>query len=111
MNNVIWFVLCICAKDGFISSEEENETFLLFNKAVEEKKIPFKKITQTSFQKLIDEFFSSNLQLEDYLIALKGQSYTKEILKMSEMAASADGLNILENIAFLKAKKILLETE
>ena len=105
--DIIFLALCICAKDGLISSEEEVQTLVLFNEASKDNKIPFKKLTKSSYEKIVDEFFSSRSQLEDYIEAVKDSEYLGKILEIAKNAASSDGFDIRENIAYQKTKVIL----
>ena len=105
--NVILFALCICAKDGLISEIEENELFDSFNEYVKEKKLPFEKLTKTKYEEIVVEFFNSTRQLEDYVQDIEELEYLEEVLKLAETAASSDGFDIQENIAFKKTLQII----
>lgn len=87
---------CICAKDGLISQAEEEMMFHLISEKLPEYKI-------AKFNVVIDEFFDSTDQIEDYLKAISGPETRKFILHLAEVSASVDGLDIRENIALQKA--------
>ena len=57
--------------------------------------------------KIIVEFFNSKKQLEDYVKDIQELEYLDEILNIAETAASSDGFDIQENIAFQKTLQIL----
>ncbi len=105
--SVVLFALCICAKDGLISEIEENELFILFNDSVKAKKLPYKKLTRTQYEEIVVDFFNSKKQLEDYVKGIQELEYLDEILNIAETAASSDGFDIQENIAFQKTLQIL----
>ena len=105
--SIILFSLCICAKDGIISEVEEIELFNLFNEYAKDKKIPYKKISKSKFEEIVVEFFNSKEQLEDYIHGIQDSESLTEILEIASLAASSDGLDIQENIAFKKTLIIL----
>ena len=87
---------CICALDGLISEAEEEMMFKLVL-----EKVPEYQLEQ--FNQVIDEFFDSTDQIEDYLCRIKNPEARKFTLYLSEASASADGLDLRENIALQKA--------
>ena len=104
---VLLFALCICAKDGLISSIEADTILSLFNESVKNKDLPFKKLSNASFKLIIDEFFFSDEQLESYCQDIKEAEYLEKILEIAKISASSDGFDILENIAYQKALALL----
>lgn len=87
---------CICAKDGVISQPEEDA---LFNSTVEK----FPSITDSEFDDVMNEFINSSFQLEDYLSLVEDKEIRMFALHVAKMSASADGLDIRENLAYKKA--------
>ena len=104
---ILLFGLCICAKDGLISSTEEKALLSLFNEFVKNKGVPFKKVSNSSFEEVVNEFFSTTYQLEDYVKDIKNSEYLEEILEIAKNAASSDGFDILENIAYKKTLALI----
>tara|TARA_B110000027_G_scaffold125403_1_gene142776 strand:- start:441 stop:776 length:336 start_codon:yes stop_codon:yes gene_type:complete len=87
---------CVCARDGLLSLAEEEMIF----KLVTEKWPTYQK---ADFNRVIDEFFDSTDQIEDYISKLLTEESRKFSLHLSKVSASADGLEIRENIALEKA--------
>ena len=96
VKNILKISACICAKDGLISRAEEETMFKCITKR-------FPEFDFESFEKTLDEFFESEEQIEDYLDQIKDPELQKFTLGLSEVSASADGLDIRENIALKKA--------
>jgi hypothetical protein len=91
---------CVCGKDGIISEAEEQEiykTISLENSAY----------TLKRFNQIIDDFFDESLQLEDYLEDITELEHKVLTINLSKTSASADGLDINENIALQKVAMIL----
>ena len=95
----IKIVACICARDGVISSAEENVIF----SSIAEK---FPDIDEDIFESVLNEFFESNEQIEDYLREVTDGELREFTLYLAELSASADGLDPRENIALKKARLI-----
>ena len=87
---------CICGRDGVISEAEECIMFQLAS-----NKCP--SLKSEDFEKVLDEYFDSDNQIEDYLEQVVDVELRKFALMLSEKSASADGLDIRENIALSKA--------
>ena len=87
---------CVCARDGLISQAEEEMMFKHISKKFPEVDLEY-------FEKTLDEFFESGEQIEDYLKQLQDFELREFTLELSEVSASADGLDIRENIALKKA--------
>ena len=104
---ILLFALCICAKDGLISSIEAETILTQFNESVKNKDLPFKKLSNASFKKIIEQFFASDKQLEDYCQDIKETKNLDKILEIAKISASSDGFDILENIAYRKALALL----
>ena len=96
LSAIIKVAACICGKDGLISSSEEEMMFSL----ISEK---FSDFTLNDFNKTLDEFFESDDSIEDFLEEIVTDELKHFTLQLSEKSASADGLNLLENIALQKA--------
>lgn len=94
--------ICISAQDGILSKIEEDKVFDLINQKI-------KKISKSKFSNLVDAFFESDDTLEHYLESFEDPKMLKLALDIAKEAASADGLDIKENIAYQKAK-IFLES-
>jgi len=96
ISDCIKVAACICARDGLISQAEEEMMFKLVL-----EKIPKYQLEQ--FNHVIDEFFDSTDQIEDYLRKITTLELRKFTLYLSEVSASIDGLDVRENIALQKA--------
>jgi hypothetical protein len=99
---IVKIAACVCGKDGVISQIEE-ETIL--DIVLSEHPI----YTLTNFNQALDSFFEETLQLEDYLSQICNLNLNEFIINLCEVSASADGLDIKENIALHKVKVILGE--
>ena len=97
---VIKVAACVCGKDGVISEAEENKIYELIQ-------IKDSSISKEKFNKVLDDFFESTEQIEDYLLDVNTDDDRKFIIELCELSASADGLDIKENIALHKVKLIL----
>jgi len=86
---------CVCGKDGIISAAEEGEMFRLLMER-------FPDCDQNMFETALAEFFDSNDQIEDYLALIDDVALRQFTLELAEISASADGLEIRENIALKK---------
>ncbi len=95
----LMIAVCICAKDGLISSDEEEKLFTEF-------KGHFPDFESSLYEELLDEFFNSSKQLEDYMEGVSSEGMKLFAIKLSEISASEDGLEIRENIALQKVKSI-----
>ena len=95
---IINLALCICAQDGVISELELDTLF----KRVKQ----LSKVTKNEFDLYIENFFSSELKLENYIDQLNTSESKTTILDICKDAASSDGLNINENIAYIKVKNM-----
>lgn len=87
---------CICAKDGVISQSEEDALY----KCVVEKHPLLK---EEEFDSVMSEFINSTNQLEHYLSLVEDVDVRKFALYVAKTSASADGLDIAENLAYKKA--------
>ena len=87
---------CICGKDGIISQPEEQSMFRLLSET-------FPEFCAEDFDKALNEFFDSDKQIEDYLASITDSALQVFTLNLAEESASADGLDIRENIALKKA--------
>jgi hypothetical protein len=93
---------CVCGKDGVISQSEEQAilTTITFG---------YPNYSLSRFNQVLEDFFDETLQLEDYLEQLSGTNFKQFTINLCEFSASADGLDIKENIALQKVKLILGE--
>ena len=106
MDKTIDFVnltLCICAKDGVITQIETEKTFELIRAFSSRESNDLKVLSRADFEKLMDNFFASNSQLEDYLKEFNNKELLKECLLIAKDSAASDGFHIRENIAYRKA--------
>ena len=87
---------CVCAKDGVISEIEEKTIFRVLTDRYPE-------FGSDYFELALNAFFSSDEQIEDYLALIDDIDLRQFTLELSEKSASADGLDLRENIALEKA--------
>lgn len=87
---------CVCGKDGVISEIEEQAIIQIVTQR-------FSEISQNDIEQALCEVFDSDLHIENYLELVEDQELRKFAICLAEESASADGLNIKENIALLKA--------
>lgn len=99
---IVKIAACVCGKDGIISQMEEEAIYNTIT-------LKNPNYTLEYFNQAIDNFFDENLQLEDYLEKVTGLGIQEFIIHLCEFSASADGLDIKENIALNKVKLILGE--
>ena len=97
---IVKIAACVCGKDGIISQMEEESIYNTITSKSSNYTLEF-------FNKAIDDFFDENLQLEDYLEKEKNLGIHEFVIYLCEVSASADGLDIKENIALNKVKLIL----
>jgi hypothetical protein len=87
---------CVCGKDGVISQTEEQAIF----KFISDR---FPECDLEMFENALTEFFDSNYQIEEYLMLIDNRDQRLFTLNLAEYSASADGLDVRENIALEKA--------
>jgi hypothetical protein len=95
----LMIALCICAKDGILSSDEEEKLFTEF-------KGRFSSFDHDSYEIILEDFFNSNKQLEDYMEGVNSDDMKIFTITLSETSASEDGLDIRENLALQIVKNI-----
>lgn len=83
--------LGICAYDGFLSESELDVLFSQFQKR--------NGLGREQFEIIVDEFFEENSTLEDLF---QMATPISDELVIAELAASADGLDLNENLALQK---------
>lgn len=88
----------ICGQDGIISSQEELSLISHFS--------DFFGLQKQDFDALFDEFFESESTFDDFLKAINEKELRNNILFIAKESASADGLDIKENIALNRAKLV-----
>lgn len=93
--SIIKVALYISSNDGVLSNEEEVELIRL-------AKHSFSNINRKVIDSWIDEFFEEDLQLESYCDELTDNKNRILALNIAVETASADGLDIKENLALLK---------
>ncbi|WP_297824106.1 hypothetical protein [uncultured Paraglaciecola sp.] len=93
---------CVCGKDGVISQSEEQAILTTIT-------LGYPNYSLKRFNQVLDDFFDETLELEDYLEQLSGTNLKQFTINLCEFSASADGLDIKENIALHKVKLILGE--
>lgn len=90
--NIIKIALYVACNDGVLSEEEESQLIkscLISFPSIEKKKIDF----------WIEEFFEEDLLLENYCDKIAGLEDRLIALKIATETASADGLELRENLA------------
>lgn len=87
---------CVCAKDGVLAAAEESRMFEIVSQQ-------FPDYSPAKFNSVLHEFFDSDSQLEDYLDQIESRDLRQFTLDLASASASADGLDIRENIALKKA--------
>ena len=97
ISEIVKAAICFCAEDGIVSETEENVLYDLISKK-------FPDYSQDNFKKAVDDFFSADLQLEDYLSVITDPSLQKLTIEIGTKSAGSDGLDFRENIAIEKAK-------
>jgi hypothetical protein len=97
IKNGLFVCLAICAADGFISKEEEKSLYDKFNENFG--------ISKIIFEDLVTQFFESQSEIEIYLDSISSKELKNKLLTIARDAASADGFDITENIAWAKCKK------
>jgi hypothetical protein len=90
---------CVCGKDGLISQAEEEKICELI---IAESP----NITTNDFETFMDDFFQSDKQIEDYISQIEDSSLQDFVLRLAEESASADGLDLMENIALQKIRVV-----
>lgn len=96
---IVKVAACVCGKDGVISQLEEEAILTSLSSE-------YPSYSTKRFNKTLDEFFDEDLQLEDYLEQITDLSLRDFTINLCEFSASADGLDIKENIALHKVKLI-----
>ena len=96
IENTIMLCLAICAHDGLVSKSEEQK---IFDLAFAENNIDL-----DSFNLLVDKFFESTDSLETILSTVSDKN---KALYWAEEAASADGLDVKENIALQRCHQLV----
>lgn len=87
-------IMGICAHDGLLSTQE-----LEYIKSA----YPSDQTDDAEFDELIDTFFQSTGTLEQLFEQVTN---IERALSVAELAAAADGLDIRENLALLKCRRL-----
>ncbi len=90
---------CICGKDGVISEAELKKMFEILN-------VRFPEFGAAMFEEALDDFFESGDEIEDLLSLINEDKLRRFTLRLSELSASADGLDARENVALEKAYQV-----
>ena len=90
--------LAICAHDGLISDAEIASLVSQYSDS--------EKITKSEIEQLVDAFFDDDKTLEELILLVDDLEYA---LQVSENAASADGLDIRENFALQRCKRLFFD--
>lgn len=96
LENELQLALAICGHDGLIS---EAEVAVLISHFCNEKQM-----TSSAFERGVDLFFSNETPIELLLSAVDNK---EDVLRVAEIAAAADGLDITENWALLKCRALM----
>ncbi|GMM68535.1 hypothetical protein MTsDn1_18300 [Alteromonas sp. MTD1] len=88
--------LYVCSVDGVLSDIEEKTLIRLYNESFDKKSTEW-------FEKHIENFFSEDIDVEEYCMAVEPKNREK-VLYIASQAAASDGLDLQESIAF---KRIL----
>ena len=90
--------LAICAHDGLISDAEIA--------SLQSHYCDSGRITESEMERLVDAFFEEEKTLEELIALVDDVDYA---LRISEEAASADGLDIRENFALERCYRLISE--
>ena len=95
--DILNIVLCISAKDGVLSDTQIELSRTEFSSFFNEQ------ISIEQMDGIVDDFFNSDKQIEDYLNKIKENELKIPVLRLSIIGASSDGLDVRENMALQKA--------
>lgn len=95
----LFVCLTVCAHDGLISEAEAEELAHLFFEHFS--------VSSVEFEVHLENFFESSEELEQLTQKLAGSIDRGLILEIAKRGASADGLDIRENIALLKVERLM----
>lgn len=87
-------IMGICAHDGLLSTQELEHIKSAY---------PSDQTDDAEFDELIDTFFQSTGTLEQLFEQVTN---IERALSVAELAAAADGLDIRENLALLKCRRL-----
>lgn len=93
--SLIKIALYISCNDGVLSETEEIQLIELASKN-------FPNLDKQLIEAWIDEFFEEDLQLEAYCECIQALDDRLSALQIAVVTASADGLDIKENLALCK---------
>ena len=97
VGDILAIVLSIASKDGIISEKELSTLKKEFSRFFSHK------LTHEQNNKALEDFFSSNEHIEDYLEKIDDEELRKPILRLTLITAASDGFDIRENIGYQKA--------
>ena len=87
--------LCLCATDGLVSNSEETALRELISESFSTKH-------DDEIDAWIDEFFDSDLQIEDYALSIPDHENRLLAIKIGLSASAIDGLDIRESLGLQK---------
>ncbi|OFA29683.1 hypothetical protein BAE46_13965 [Glaciecola punicea] len=99
LDTIVKIAACVCGKDGVISQVEEKMMYDIVTEF-------FPDYSPKHFDSVLDTFFDESSQIEAYLeqvIDIEAQTFC---VKLCHKSASADGLDVKENIALNKVKAV-----
>lgn len=94
------FNICvaICGQDGIVSSQEEDAIIQNFKSIYN--------LSDSTLSTLFENFFESKIHIDEYLGQITDAAKQQQILRISELSAAIDDLDIRENIALQRAKLV-----
>ncbi len=95
VREIVGLSLCLCAVDGLVSDTEESELKKEIIKT-------YPNIDIMQIDDWIDEFFDSDLQIEEYAMAIPDHDSRLSALRIGTYAAASDGLDLKESLSLLK---------
>lgn len=95
LDTVVKIASCVCGKDGIISAAEEETMYEIVHAA-------YPNYSYDRFNQALDDFFADELQIESYAGQITSNELQSFTIKLCEASASADGLEVQENIALQK---------
>lgn len=87
--------LCLCATDGMVSGSEEQALRELISQS-------FNSVHDHEIDNWIDQFFDSDLQIEDFALSIPDHDNRVLAIKIGLEASAVDGLDIRETLGLQK---------
>jgi hypothetical protein len=104
IDGIVKVSACVCGKDGVISRVEEDSIYQFIHDRYPE-------YLKKRFESVLDEFFLEDIQIETYISDVKNFGLNSFVVELCRFSAGSDGLDIKENIALDKVKKMLGESK